>query len=87
MVTKLYEYNANVAQGIEGPSVDKLLKDYQRTRWFHTFLILLNTCFLGYLETGGDNGFYAKFRDLFFKTTGTIGVAQLVLLSSAVPKF
>lgn len=85
-MSKLYQYNANMAQGVDGPGLDELLKDYERTRWFHTFTILLNTCFLGYLETGGENGFSAKFRDLFFKTTGLIGVAQRVLLSAAVPK-
>lgn len=41
--------------------------------------------FLGYLETGGFSGFYAKFRDLFFKTMGTIGVASYILLNAATP--
>jgi 2-polyprenyl-6-methoxyphenol hydroxylase-like FAD-dependent oxidoreductase len=86
LASKLYEYNANIARGVDGPGLHELLKDYERTRWLHTFIILLNTCFLGYLETGGESGWYAKFRDLFFKTTGMIGVAQWVLLSSAVPK-
>ena len=83
---KLYQYNANIAQGVDDPGPDKRLKDYERTRWLHTFTILLNTCFLGYLETGGENGFYAKFRDFSFKTTGLVGVAQRVLLSASVPK-
>lgn len=86
LASKLYQYSADVDQGVEGPSLDKLLKDYERTRWLHTFVILLNTCFLGYLETGGENGFYSKFRDLFFKATGLVGIAQRVLLSAAVPK-
>eukprot|EP00977_Amphora_coffeiformis_P010552 scaffold2482_cov166-Amphora_coffeaeformis.AAC.18 len=85
LARKLYEYNANVVQGVEGPSLDKLLKDYERTRWLHNFIILMNTCFLGYLETGGENGFYAKFRDMFYKTTGLIGIAQRVLLTAADP--
>jgi hypothetical protein len=75
-----------VEQGLEGPGLDKLFKDYERTRWLHTFVILVNTCFLGYLETGGKNGVYAKFRDLFFSLTGFVGIAQRVLLSAAVPK-
>lgn len=86
LVSKIYEYNANIAQGVEGPGLNKLLKEYERIRWFHTFKILLNTCFLGYLETGGENGVFSKFRDLFYKSTGMIGIAQLVLLSAAVPK-
>jgi len=86
VVTKLYEYNSNVATGVDGPGLDKLMKDYERTRWFHNFIILLNSCFLGYLETGGEHGGYAKFRDLFFQTTGFLGIAQRILLSAAVPK-
>jgi hypothetical protein len=42
--------------------------------------------FLGYLETGGNDGIYAKFRDVFFKTMGILGVARMILLSAAVPK-
>jgi hypothetical protein len=41
---------------------------------------------LGYLETGGEEGVYAKFRDVFFKTMGVLGVAQQVLISAATPK-
>lgn len=82
---KLYQYNANFAAEGDSPGLDELLKDYERTRWLHTFIILANTIFLGYLETGGENGIYSKLRDLFFKTTGLIGVAQRVLLSAAVP--
>jgi hypothetical protein len=40
---------------------------------------------LGYLETGGPNGFYSKFRDLFFKTLFTLGIATKVLLGAATP--
>ena len=95
--SKICEYNA-VARGeiivkTEDPeeeepdrSLKALLKEYERKRWFPTFSITLKSTFLGYVEVGGFDGFYAKFRDLFFKTMGFIGVARMVLLDAATPK-
>jgi len=86
MAKKLYEYNALVRLGEKGVSLGALLKEYENTRWPATFQIFWKSAFLGYLETGGKNGLYSKFRDIFFKTMGTIGVAERVLLSAAAPK-
>jgi hypothetical protein len=41
---------------------------------------------IGYLETGGRDGFYAKFRDIFFRFLNFVGVPKKVLLDSSVPK-
>jgi FAD binding domain len=47
----------------------------------------LNSQFVvSFKETGGNDGLYAKFRDVFFKTMGILGVARIILLSAAVPK-
>ena len=62
------------------------LKEYERTRWSPTAMITAKAVVLGYLETGGPNGFYSKFRDLFFKTLSIIGFARDVLLDAARPK-
>lgn len=94
--SKICEYNA-VARGEvvvavndegeeEDKSLGKLLKEYEQTRWFPTFSITIKSSFLGYLETGGFDGFYAKFRDVFFKVMGFVGVARMVLLDAAKPK-
>lgn len=48
--------------------------------------ITIKSALIGYLETGGVNGFYSKFRDGFFRTMGVIGVAKKVLLDAATPK-
>jgi hypothetical protein len=63
-----------------------MLKDYENTRWPSTFGIFWKSTFLGYLETGGEDGLYARFRDVFFKTMGAVGIAERVLLSAAKPK-
>lgn len=67
-------------------SLKLLLKEYERRRWFPTTSITIKSALIGYLETGGIDGFYAKFRDVFFRTMGFIGVAKKVLLDAATPK-
>jgi salicylate hydroxylase len=63
-----------------------LLKEYETARWKVTTYITAQAAILGYLETGGPNGFYAKFRDVFFKTLVLLGVPVKVLMDSATPK-
>lgn len=82
---RIHDYNAKVSRGEEA-NLSAYLKEYESTRWPAAFQIFWKAAFLGYLETGGTNGFYAKFRDVFFKTMGKIGVARQVLLSAATPK-
>jgi hypothetical protein len=67
-------------------SLKVLLKEYENRRWFPTASITVKSALIGYLETGGINGFYSKFRDVFFRTLGFIGFAQKVLLDAATPK-
>lgn len=67
-------------------SLKVLLKEYENRRWFPTASITVKSALIGYLETGGVNGYYSKFRDVFFRTLGFIGVAQRVLLDAATPK-
>jgi salicylate hydroxylase len=84
---KVRQYNAQIQRGDEDiPALKELFKEYETTRWPATFEITLKSAFLGYLETGGEEGVYAKFRDVFFKTMGVVGVAQQVLISAATPK-
>lgn len=85
---KVHEYNRQllIQPSIENVKLKDFLKEYERTRWLPTFEIFLKSLFLGYLETGGFHGAYSRFRDVFFKTMGKIGVARQVLLSAAVPK-
>jgi salicylate hydroxylase len=99
--TRIHEYNQQVYKyrqreqslsstdnedGQVAPNLQAFLRDYERTRWPATFQIFWKSVFLGYLETGGFQGAYAKFRDVFFKTMGFLGVARQVLLSAAIPK-
>jgi salicylate hydroxylase len=86
LVEKVFEFNARIRTGDTTASLQSLLNDYQATRWPACFNIFWKAAFLGYLETGGTDGFYAKFRDAFFKTMGMIGVASRVLLNAAAPK-
>lgn len=83
---KILEYNQQLEDGNSDASLKKALSEYRDIRWGPTFSILWKALFLGYLETGGGNGIYSKFRDSFFQFMGTIGVAQSVLLGAAVPK-
>jgi hypothetical protein len=63
-----------------------LIREYERTRWIPTTSITAKAVVLGYLETGGRNGFYAKFRDVFFKTLSAVGVPTKVLVGAATPQ-
>ena len=86
LASRIQEYNALVQVGDDEIQLGAFLKDYEKTRWPAIFQIFWKSGFLGYLETGGENGLYARFRDVFFKTMGLVGVAERVLLSAAVPK-
>lgn len=70
----------------EEKSLKVLLKEYEQRRWFPTASITIKSIFIGYLETGGIDGFYSKFRDVFFRVMGVVGVAKKVLLDAATPK-
>ena len=70
----------------EVKSLKVLLKEYEQRRWFPTASITIKSAFIGYLETGGVEGFYSKFRDVFFRVMGFVGVAKRVLLDAATPK-
>eukprot|EP00980_Cylindrotheca_fusiformis_P000235 scaffold52_cov183-Cylindrotheca_fusiformis.AAC.14 len=63
-----------------------LLKEYETSRWKVTTSITAKAAVLGYLETGGRNGFYGKFRDVFFNTLGLFGIPAKVLLDAATPR-
>lgn len=78
--------NNNLDDDSTAIQLGTFLKQYESIRWPANFQIFWKASFLGYLETGGANGFYAKFRDIFFKTMGLIGVAQRVLVDAATPK-
>jgi hypothetical protein len=67
-------------------SLKKELGQYQNARFFPTASITVKAAIIGYLETGGRNGFYAKFRDTFFRFLNFVGVPKKVLLDSSVPK-
>ena len=99
LATKICQHN-DIAQGRWTPSpvvdddeeeekpkaLKTLLKEYERKRWFPTAAITIKSALIGYLETGGVDGFYSKFRDVFFRAMGIIGVAKKVLLDAATPK-
>jgi hypothetical protein len=68
------------------PRLKRVLDEYQSARFFPTASITVKAAILGYLETGGRDGFYAKFRDSFFKILDFAGVPAKVLLDSSTPK-
>ena len=78
--------NEGEEQYEEPKSLKALLKEYESKRWFPTASITVKSALIGYLETGGVDGFYSKFRDVFFRVMGIIGVAKKVLLDAATPK-
>lgn len=92
LAEKIRSYNAQIDSG-EKDSDEKeqdlksMLKDYEKARWSVTTSITAKAAILGYLETGGRDGFYAKFRDVFFKTLVLLGVPVKVLLDAATPRF
>ena len=91
LAKRICEYN-DIVQGRcigeenENKTLPILLNEYERTRWFPTASITIKSAFLGYLETGGFEGAYAKFRDVFFRVLGFVGVATRVLLDAATPR-
>jgi hypothetical protein len=94
LATKVCEYN-DIVQGRrgtvegdqdEGKTLKKLLKEYERKRWSPTSSITLKSSLIGYLEVGGFDGAYAKFRDTLIRVLGIAGVANRVLLDAATPK-
>jgi 2-polyprenyl-6-methoxyphenol hydroxylase-like FAD-dependent oxidoreductase len=87
LATRIQRYNKAVEKDQDNTvTVASFLKEYETIRWMPNFQIFWKAAFLGYLETGGFDGFYSTFRNIFFKTMGVIGVAQKVLLSAATPK-
>jgi salicylate hydroxylase len=93
LASKIYQYNAQVegrwtpeSEGEQPKKMKSLIREYERTRWIPTTSITAKAAVLGYLETGGRNGFYAKFRDVFFKTLSAVGVPTKVLVGAATPE-
>lgn len=87
LVEKIFDFNARVVDlGDTEANLQDLFNEYEKTRWPACFNVFWKSTFLGYLETGGVDGFYSKFRDTFFKTMGIVGVASRVLLNAAAPK-
>lgn len=88
----IYAYNAEVEGGQpsndseEPRKLKSFLREYERIRWMPTTSITLKAGILGYLETGGRNGFYSKFRDVFFKLLSVLGVPVKVLMGAATPR-
>jgi salicylate hydroxylase len=78
-------YNDGVANN-DDVSLGDVLADYERIRWPAIFDNLWKAAIVGYLETGGPDGLYSRFRDLLFKSLFLIGFASRVLLSAATPK-
>jgi flavin-dependent dehydrogenase len=89
LAKRIYDFNAHVKSDEDEPplGLKALLKDYENLRWKPTASITLKACILGYLETGGPDGAYSKFRDVFFRFTFAVGVAGRVLLDAATPKY
>jgi hypothetical protein len=56
---------------------------YEKVQWGPTTSISAKASILGYLEASA--GLIAKFRDVFFFTLGSLGVAKKVYLGAAVP--
>lgn len=95
LAKKIYEFNAAIENPRESTETEEeqkavtlksMLRDYEGRRWAPTASITGKAAILGYLETGGRNGFYSKFRDLFFTILVFIGVPQKVLVDAATPK-
>jgi hypothetical protein len=95
LAQRIYDFNTGIDQSRDIETIDKfesypslknMLGDYQTARFFPTASITIKAAILGYLETGGRNGFYSKFRDIFFRILDAIGVPRMVLLDSCTPK-
>lgn len=57
---------------------------YQRARWFPTTRLLATSRFLGFVETAAGGG--AAARDVFFWSTGQLGVARKIFVDGATVK-
>mmetsp|Transcript_56411 Transcript_56411/g.136888 ORF Transcript_56411/g.136888 Transcript_56411/m.136888 type:complete len:741 (+) Transcript_56411:1029-3251(+) len=68
------------------PNLRLVLREYENVRWGPTTSITLKAVILGYLETGGPNGLYGKFRDVFFRILDVLGVPKKVLVDSMTPR-
>ncbi|CAJ1906133.1 unnamed protein product [Cylindrotheca closterium] len=87
LAEKIRSYNAQIeSDEDEHQDLKSMLKEYERARWGVTTSITAQAAILGYLETGGRDGFYAKFRDVFFKVLVFLGVPVKVLLDAATPR-
>lgn len=75
-----------VVDELETKSLKQHLKAYENIRWSPTASITVKAAIIGYLETGGRDGFYAKFRDVFFRILGLLGIPARVVMAAAVPK-
>ena len=84
LAKKIFEYNKALANDSEEIDFEEVLKSYETVRWGPTASISAKAFLLGYLEAGV--GFIAKFRDVFFFTLGSLGVAKKVFLGAAVPE-
>jgi 2-polyprenyl-6-methoxyphenol hydroxylase-like FAD-dependent oxidoreductase len=85
LAQKIFDFNKAIET--ETPlDLQSLFKEYERSRWLPTTSITGKAAILGYLETGGRDGFYSKFRDVFFKFLIILGVPQKVLIDAATPK-
>jgi salicylate hydroxylase len=88
LAKNLFDYNKHLQSGgvdaKEVVDIAKVLKSYEKTRWAPTTSISAKASVLGYLEA--STGFIAKFRDVFFFTLGSLGVAKRVYLGAAVPE-
>jgi len=84
---KIRSYNSQLeSDDEEQQDLKSMLKDYEKARWGVTTSITAKAAILGYLETGGRDGFYAKFRDVVFKTLVLLRVPVKVLLDAATPR-
>jgi salicylate hydroxylase len=83
LAKKIFEYNKELADGNAESDFGSVLKSYEKVRWAPTTSITAKAALLGYLEA--STGFIAKFRDVFFFTLGSIGVAKKIFLGAAVP--
>lgn len=86
LAEKVRRYNSNAGSDDDDLDLKSMLKDYEKARWAVTTSITAKATILGYLETGGRDGFVAKFRDVFFKTIALVGVPVKVLLDAATPR-
>lgn len=85
LAKKILDFN-NAVETDQKCDLQTLLKEYERARWLPTTSITGKAAILGYLETGGRDGFYSKFRDVFFTLLAFLGVPQKVLIDAATPK-